>query len=157
MSTGLMAFLSDLSFGFMQLTTKADSKRAWADFKPICGVANEIKEISNPYFAAEKAIHWARKYKVNPHLGVVNADVQSSTYADREFKAMEYQVHVAVEKPPSVPLTCCTPQCLNSAILNSHTLQKQKVLQHVQNEQGIVYQTRNTPFSGETPLEKVSA
>ena len=69
---------------------------------------------------------------------------------------MEYQVHIAVEKPPPVPLKCCTPQCSNPAILNSHTLQKQKVLQHVQNKQGVVYQTKLTPFSGETPLKKVS-
>lgn len=138
------------------LSREVKAERLLRDMKPICGVANGIEAIENPYDAANKALKYAKRFGVSSLLVELEAEVQGATSSDPRFRGLENEVAMAVEKAPNVKLRCFTAGCLNEAISSSHALQKGGALKYLSDDNGRVYQTKLTPFTKGDALKDLS-
>lgn len=146
-------FCSIPDYGYNKIELDVSPEKLAADMKPICLIANSIEKISNPLDAAAKALKLTTKYPLSRFLAETEFHPDSTIYDDKSFLGMEQSIAQSVEKSVSASIICCTPKCPNLAILNSHTLQKNKVLKSISSPNGLLYQTKITPFAQSTLKE----
>lgn len=145
------SFLNDPMYGYRDKYERpAPVEQYTKDYYPLCDIANKIESIADPYEAARLAVRLAERHlktrQLHPEMSVISpGSYDDGIVGHHRFRELERTVANALERPPNLKITCCTPNCENPAIKRSHVVQRNKVLSTIVDGDNSVLQTKIHP------------
>gem|GEM_PF-7055292 len=127
------------------------------DINAVIDAVNNVDNTGDPYAFCEEVYRFLKRKKASDILGIPRKDRGNEIFKTLQLKGLDKKVHTRIERHSGKNiLKCCNPVCDNSAIKNSHVLQKNGILKSISSDGLEIYQSKIDPMNPSKRVKRIS-